>query len=201
MLINNAGYGEYGPTEEIPLASAKKQFDTNYFGPVELANLVLPQMRKQGFGRIVNISSIGVNIYTPLGAHYYATKAALQQWSDALDTEISQFGLRSVIVQPGGTESSWSQIAMENALKNLTPNSPYQAMIRAMSATSDGSFANGATSRDLAQVFYAAATDRNPKLRYFNSLGDRVMVRVGKAHPQIYRSILNRVMKRMLKKK
>ncbi|MGL4248844.1 MAG: SDR family NAD(P)-dependent oxidoreductase, partial [Lactococcus garvieae] len=66
-------------------------------------------------GRIVNISSIGGDVYMPLGAFYHATKAALQQWSDVLDTEVKAFGIRSIVVQPGGTASNWSTIAMENA--------------------------------------------------------------------------------------
>lgn len=199
-LINNAGYGEYGPTEEIPLENAKKQFDTNYFGAVELTNLVLPTMRAQHYGRIVNISSIGGNVYTPLGAHYYATKAALQQWSDALDTEVAQFGVRSVIVQPGGTESNWSEIAFENAKKNLKADSPYTAMVNGMAAMTNGSMSNGATSAELALDFYKATTDRKPKVRYFHSTGDRALVHLAKAHPNIYKTVLNRVVKHLLKK-
>ena len=68
MLINNAGYGEYGPAEEIPIENVRKQFETNFFGAVELTQLVLPIMRQQHFGRIVNISSIGGDVYMPLGA-------------------------------------------------------------------------------------------------------------------------------------
>lgn len=197
VLINNAGYGEYGPTEEISLVNAKKQFDTNYFGAVELTNLALPTMRAQHFGRIVNISSIGGNLYTPLGAHYYATKAALQQWSDSLDSEITSFGIRSVIVQPGGTESSWSDIAFANAKKNLAPDSPYAELVNGMQALGGNRMSNGATSAQLAEDFYQAATARQPKLRYFHSLGDRAIVRLVKSHPQLYRAILNRIMKRI----
>ena len=201
VLVNNAGYGEYGPTEEIPLDKAKKQFDTNYFGAVELTNLVLPTMRQQAFGRIVNISSIGGNVYSPLGAHYYATKAALQQWSDSLDLEVAQFGICSVIIQPGGTQSSWGAIAFANAQKNLAPDSPYQKMVAAMSsAMGDGgkSF-GGPTSHDLALDFYRAATDRKPKLRYFHSAGDRLLVHVAKAHPNLYKTGLKALMKHLLK--
>ena len=94
VLINNAGYGEYGPAEEIPMDKIRNQFETNFFGAVELTQLVLPTMRAQNYGRIVNISSIGGDVYMPLGAYYHATKAALQQWSDVLDLEVAQFGIR-----------------------------------------------------------------------------------------------------------
>lgn len=98
VLINNAGYGEYGPAEEITMDKIRKQFETNFFGAVELTQLILPTMRAQNYGRIVNISSIGGDVYMPLGAYYHATKAALQQWSDVLDLEVAQFGIRSVCV-------------------------------------------------------------------------------------------------------
>ena len=126
VLINNAGYGEYGPAEEIPMDKIRNQFETNFFGAVELTQLVLPTMRAQNYGRIVNISSIGGDVYMPLGAYYHATKAALQQWSDVLDLEVAQFGIRSVCVQPGGTQSSWGNIALENSKKNMSSNSAYQ---------------------------------------------------------------------------
>ena len=198
VLINNAGYGEFGPTEEIPLAAAKKQFDTNYFGAVELTNLVLPTMRAQKFGRIVNISSIGGNVYSPWGAHYYATKAALQQWSDALDLEVAPFGVRSVIVQPGLTQSNWSAIALENAKHNLTADSPYRAHLGSLGLVDSSSkLGAGATSADLAVDFYKAATDCRPKLRYFHSLQDRLMVRVVKTHPALYKAVLRQILRKM----
>jgi short-subunit dehydrogenase len=108
--------------------NARKQFETNFFGAAELTQMVLPQMRKQKSGRIINISSIGGDVYMPLGAYYHATKAALQQWSDVLDVEVKPLGIRSIIVQPGGTKSAWGDIAMDNAEKNLKANSPYKKL-------------------------------------------------------------------------
>lgn len=202
VLINNAGYGEYGPAEEIPMAEIRRQFETNFFGAVELTQLVLPTMRAQKYGRIVNISSIGGDIYTPMGAYYHATKGALQQWSDALDMEIKEFGVRSVIVQPGGTESSWADIALSNAEKNAKENSAYLPLIAAVkgvfeSVAGDG---KGATSADLAKVFYTASTDAMPKRRYFNAFGDRMMVHVARVYPNMYRRIMDSMLKRALKK-
>ncbi|HAP15138.1 MAG TPA: short-chain dehydrogenase/reductase, partial [Lactococcus sp.] len=183
VLVNNAGYGEYGPVEEIPMENVRKQFETNFFGAVELTQLVLPIMRQQAFGRIVNISSIGGDVYMPLGAFYHATKAALQQWSDVLDTEVKAFGIRSIVVQPGGTASNWSSIAMENAEKNLHPNSPYQPLVQTVRAALSGNFGSSATSADLAQVFYKAATAQKPNPRYYNTFTDRLMVHTARAHP------------------
>ncbi|MFD0898123.1 SDR family NAD(P)-dependent oxidoreductase [Loigolactobacillus binensis] len=189
VLINNAGYGEGGPVEDIPLANVRKQFETNFFGAVELTKLTLPTMRAQKAGRIVNISSIGGDLYMPLNAYYHASKAALQQWSDALDLEVQRFGIRSVIVQPGGTQSAWGDIAVQNMRKNLQPNSAYLPLVDVLgNVLSSANNRISATSADLAHVFYAAATDPKPKQRYFNSFGDRLVVHVVRAHPKAFRA-------------
>lgn len=192
VLINNAGYGEYGPLEEVSIENAKKQFDVNLFAVGRLTQLVLPVMRRQGFGRIVNISSIGGDVYTPLGGWYHATKAGLDMWSDVLDQEVKQFGIRSVVVQPGGTKSEWSQIAIDNARKNLIEDSPYNDLVDKFEKLLAG-ISTGATSEDLAKVFYKAATDRNPKRRYYNSIMDHGMVWVARSMPNTYRTVLSKL--------
>jgi len=194
VLINNAGYGEYGPLEEVPIENAKKQFDVNLFGVDQITQLVLPFMRHQGSGRIVNISSIAANVYSPLGGWYHATKAGLNMWSDVLDTEVRRFGIRSVIVQPGLTKSEWSKIAFENARKNLVDDSPYENLVDKLDHLF-GEIGTGATSEDLAKVFYCAATDVRPKRRYYNSIMDHGMVMVARTMPNTYRAALNLLMK------
>jgi short-subunit dehydrogenase len=198
VLINNAGYGEYGPAEEIPMSNVHQQFETNFFGAVELTQMVLPTMRSRAYGRIVNISSIGGYVYTPLGAFYHATKAALQQWSDVLDTEVAQFGIRSVCVNPGGTKSAWSSIAMDNAEKNLLPDSPYAPLLeKVRKGFSRMEKSGGATSADLAKDFYKAATAAKPEMRYYHSLGDRAVVRLAKTHPKLWRRGIDFVLKHL----
>jgi len=194
VLINNAGYGEFGPIEEVPVENAQKQFDVNLFGADRITQLVLPVMRRQNSGRIVNISSVGSNIYSPLGGWYYATKASLNMWSDVLDQEVKQFGIRSVIVQPGMTKSEWSKIAFENAKKNLVDNSPYTKMMDKTEQLMN-SITGGATSEELAKVFYKAATDIRPKRRYYHSLADHGMVLVARTMPNTYRAVLSKLMK------
>ncbi|MDR0299244.1 MAG: SDR family NAD(P)-dependent oxidoreductase [Streptococcaceae bacterium] len=189
VLINNAGYGEYGPTEEISTDNAKYQFDVNYFGAVELTNLVLPTMRAQKSGRVINISSVGGDVFMPLGAHYHATKAAMQQWSDVLDLEVEPFGIRSVVIQPAGTKSAWRDVAFANAAKNLKENSPYEPLVGKL-LEAFKKFSSQATSADLAQVFYKAATDTKPKSRYFNAFQDRIMTRLARVHPKIWRKFV-----------
>lgn len=196
VLINNAGYGEGGPVEDVTISNVRKQFETNFFGAAELTKLVLPTMRQQTSGRIVNISSIGGDLYMPLNAYYHASKGALQQWSDALDIEVQQFGIRSVIVQPGGTQSSWGKITMDNIRKNLKPDSAYLQFATMIGDALDS--ANGAisaTSADLAKIFYAAATDVKPKHRYFHSFSDRLVVRIARVYPRMYRAAFMAILK------
>ncbi|KRM12630.1 short-chain dehydrogenase [Paucilactobacillus suebicus DSM 5007 = KCTC 3549] len=191
VLINNAGYGEYGPLEEVSMENAHKQVDTNLFGAAEITKLVLPTMRSQQAGRIVNISSIGGEMYSPLGGWYYVTKHALNVWSDTLDTEVSQFGIRSVIVEPGGTQSSWMEIAMANAKKNLKEDSPYAKIVDNTTRlfTRMGNSSN-ATSDDLAEVFYKAATDPKPKYRYYHSIGDHLVGHIARVHQHLFKGVM-----------
>lgn len=195
VLINNAGYGEFGPIEEVPVENAQKQFNVNLFGADRITQFVLPKMRQQGVGRIVNISSVGSNIYSPLGGWYYTTKASLNMWSDVLDQEVKQFGIRSVIVQPGMTKSEWSKIAFKNAKKNLEDNSPYTGLLNKTEDLFSKINGSEATSEDLAKVFYQAATDIKPKRRYYHSIVDHGIVMVARTMPNTYRAILSKVMK------
>ena len=200
VLINNAGYGEYGPLEEVSLAHAHKQLETNLFGATELTKLVLPTMRRQRSGRIVNISSIGGDMYSSLGGWYHIAKHGLNVWSDVLDTEIRQFGLRSVIVEPGGTASSWSEIAMGSIKNNLSPNTPYQTLVDGTlkMITNVGSHSS-ATSEDLAKVFYRAATDQRAKRRYYYNFSDRMMARMARVHPEIFHQVVMRMSARAIR--
>ncbi|MDR1432555.1 MAG: SDR family NAD(P)-dependent oxidoreductase [Propionibacteriaceae bacterium] len=198
VLVNNAGYGEYGPVEDLPMERVRAQFDVNFFGAVELTKLVLPTMREQGSGRIVHISSIGGDLYTPLGAFYHATKAALQQFSDTLDAEVRSFGVRSTVVQPGGTQSEWSEIALSTAKQNTAPDSVYLPLAEAIDRLLSGQSAS-ATSADLAEVFYRAATADHPKRRYLHSAGDRMAVWIARCLPNLYRSGIRLAIRRLIK--
>lgn len=101
VLVNNAGYGQYGPIEDTPVETARYQFEVNLFGLARLTQLLLPAMRDKRQGMIVNISSIGGKLFTPLGAWYHATKHALEGWSDCLRLELKPFGIDVVIIEPG----------------------------------------------------------------------------------------------------
>src|SRR5207253_1731246 len=101
VLINNAGYGQEGAFEEVPMAEVRRQFETNVFGLVRLTQLVLPGMRRQGWGRVVNLSSMGGRLTLPGGAYYHATKYAVEALSDALRFEVKPFGIDVVVIEPG----------------------------------------------------------------------------------------------------
>ncbi len=124
VLINNAGYGSYGALEDVPLEEARRQFEVNIFGLARLTQLVLPAMRAQRSGRIINVSSIGGKFGEPFGAWYHATKFALEGLSDSLRMELYPFGIDVVVIQPGATHSEWSQIAHESLLK-YSSDGPY----------------------------------------------------------------------------
>ncbi|MDG4766527.1 oxidoreductase [Solwaraspora sp. WMMD406] len=116
VLVNNAGYGSFGAVEDVPLDEARRQFDVNVFGLARLTQLVLPQMRRQGSGRIVNISSMGGKIHEPLGGWYHATKFAVEGLSDSMRMELAPLGIDVIVIQPGAIATEWTGIAGRHLL-------------------------------------------------------------------------------------
>lgn len=111
-LVNNAGYSQGGAIEEVPLEAGRRQFETNVFGPIRLAQLVLPSMRSQGWGRIVNIGSMGGRLTFPGGGLYHATKHSLEAISDALRFEVKGFGVDVVLIEPGLITTEFGRTAV-----------------------------------------------------------------------------------------
>lgn len=108
VLVNNAGFGMYGSVEETTIEDARYQFEVNLFGMARLTQLLIPSMRARGKGTIINLSSMGGKIYTPLGAWYHATKHAVEGWSDCLRIELQQFGIHVVVIDPASSPAnSW----------------------------------------------------------------------------------------------
>lgn len=199
VLINAVGYGEYGPVEEVPIKAVKKEFDTNLFGAIQMTQHVLPSMRKNKMGRIVNVSSGVGNSYMPSGAYYSASKAALQIWSDTLNIEVQPFGIQSTVIMPGATKTDFITKMFASFERNTTPNSPYAKLMNGVAEMSKNFSAN-ATAEDLANVFYKAATDSNPKLRYFNTFSDRLSVYLSRNHPTIWKMMMSRTTNQMMNK-
>src|SRR5258708_2491040 len=111
VLINNAGYSQSGAVESVPLDQARKQFETNVFGPLRLSQMVLPGMRAQRWGKIVNISSMGGKLTFPGGGLYHATKYALEAISDALRFEVRGFGVDVIVIEPGLIITNFGEVA------------------------------------------------------------------------------------------
>lgn len=179
VLINNAGYGSYGSVEEVPIEEAKRQFEVNIFGLARITQLVIPAMRKQKSGRIVNISSMGGKMYTPFGAWYHATKYALEGWSDCLRIELKQFGIDVAIVEPGGIQTEWGDIAMDN-LDKISGSGPYASMVKKVVENSHKT-KNKLTPVDaLGKEITKAASEKNPKTRYLKGYLAKPLVRMRK---------------------
>lgn len=113
VLANIAGYGSYGALEDVPLDEARRQFEVNVFGAIRLTQLVLPHMRTQRAGTVVNVTSMGGKIYTPLGGWYHGSKFALEALSDCLRLEAKPFGIDVVVIEPGGIATEWGAIAAD----------------------------------------------------------------------------------------
>lgn len=167
VLVNNAGYGSYGAIEDVPMDEARRQFDVNIFGLARLTQLVIPNMRSNGFGKIVNISSMGGKIYTPFGGWYHATKHALEGWSDCLRIEVKPFGIDVVVVEPGGIKTPWGMIAAENLKKTSGKGAYAEAANKTADNTAKLYSSNSLTKPEvIGKVILKAVTARRPRTRY-----------------------------------
>ncbi len=179
VLVNNAGYGSYGTVEEVAIEEAKRQFEVNIFGLARITQLVIPTMRNQKSGRIVNISSMGGKMYTPFGAWYHATKYALEGWSDCLRVELKQFGIDVAIVEPGGIQTEWGDIAMDG-LRKTSGNGPYADMVNKMIDSSDKNKNKLTPVAVLGKEIAKAASENKPKTRYLKGYLAKPLVRMRK---------------------
>jgi short-subunit dehydrogenase len=131
MLWNNAGYGLYGSVEEVPIEDARRQFEVNIFGLASLTQKVIPHMRKAQSGTIINTSSMGGKMYTPLGAWYHATKHALEGWSDCLRLELSPFNIHVVILEPGVIATEFGDV-LTGPLTKYSGKGAYAPLVNRM---------------------------------------------------------------------
>ncbi|WP_339725800.1 oxidoreductase [Maribacter stanieri] len=181
ILINNAGYGSYGTVEDVSIAEAKRQFEVNIFGLARITQLILPKMREHKYGRIVNISSMGGKVYLPLGAWYFATKHALEGWSDCLRLEVKPFGIDVVIVEPGGIKTPWGLIAAES-LRETSGKGAYATFANSVADTMKKDFTNDCFTdvNVLGKTIAKAATVKNPKIRYVKGYSAKLAITLRK---------------------
>jgi NAD(P)-dependent dehydrogenase (short-subunit alcohol dehydrogenase family) len=177
VLVNNAGYGSYGAVEDVPLQEAREQFEVNVFGAARLTQLVLPHMRAQRSGTIVNITSMGGRMYTPLGGWYHATKFALEALSDCLRMELKPFGIDVVVIEPGGVKSEWGGIAAQKvrAVSGTGPHAP-QGNVVAESLSSEASQRRMSSPDLIAKTIVKSVQARRPKTRYAAGFGAKPMI-------------------------
>ncbi|MBI1355658.1 MAG: SDR family NAD(P)-dependent oxidoreductase [Acidobacteria bacterium] len=169
-LVNNAGYSQSGPLEEIPLDAVRRQFETNVFGLLRLCQLALPGMRQAGRGRIINVSSMGGKLTFPGGGAYHATKYAVEALSDALRFEVAGFGVDVVLIEPGIIRTDFSSAAIRQVPE---PSSgPYAAFREAVIRNTRDVYTEGKLAKlggepdDVARVIERALDARRPKARY-----------------------------------
>jgi NAD(P)-dependent dehydrogenase (short-subunit alcohol dehydrogenase family) len=167
VVVNNAGYGSTGAVEDFSIDEIKSLFETNFFGVIRVIQSVLPLMRKQKRGTIVNISSIGGKIPFPFSSSYASTKFALEGLSEALQYEVEQFGIKIILVEPGIIKTNFPD-NIKRAKKAMDPNSPYGTLLQRRVNRVRTMFANGTPPEEVAKVILKAVTlhDKEPDLRY-----------------------------------
>ncbi|GAA1236828.1 oxidoreductase [Streptomyces rhizosphaericus] len=184
VLVNNAGYGSYGALEDVSLDEARYQFEVNVFGAIRLTQLVLPRMRAQRSGTIVNVTSMGGKIYTPLGGWYHGTKFALEALSDCLRLEAKPFGVDVVVIEPGGIATEWGSIAADK-LEKSSASGAYAAQAAAVAASlrSEANANRNSPPSVIADAIGKAATARCPKTRYAIGFGARPLIALRRILP------------------
>ena len=167
VLVNNAGYVLLGPAEQLSIKEFKEQFETNLFGVIRVMQVVLPTMRRQREGTIVNISSSAGRIGLPLNSAYVSSKFALEGLTESISYELEQFGIRVVLIEPGFIRTNL--INSSNSEKRaLDPSSPYFSLMQKVENHFKSRMENvsSSTPEEVAQVILQAITSKNPQLRY-----------------------------------
>jgi len=169
VLVNNTGFGQYGPIEEIPLEAIRWQFEVNVFGMIQMCQLVLPAMRRQGAGRIINLSSIAGEIEQPGAGMYHATKHAIEAIDAALRVEVEDFGVHVIGIQPGPVNTNFDDVAAAS-IPDTGPDSPYLTFKENMREYTHYLGRPGGTGvlepEDVAKKIVEAAVDDDPAPRY-----------------------------------
>jgi short-subunit dehydrogenase len=168
VLWNNAGYGLYGAVEDIPVEDARRQFEVNLFGLASLTQKVILYMRNATTGTIINTSSMGGKMYTPMGAWYHATKHALEGWSDCLRLELKPFNINVVILEPGAIATEFGDVLHEPMLK-YSGNGPYGKLVHKLAKTTQEMYSkpNAASPSSLiSNTILEIVNSQKPKTRY-----------------------------------
>ncbi|MBO0791592.1 MAG: SDR family oxidoreductase, partial [Ktedonobacteraceae bacterium] len=186
ILVNNAGYSQAGPLEELALTAVRQQFETNVFGPLRMSQMVLPGMRRKGWGRIINVSSVA-GLVTMMGTGAYTmSKHAVECFSDVLRYEVKSFGVDVITIQPGGVSTNFTRVE-EALFCQGDQNSPYAKFRESVLKTlRQGESSNRLILKpeQVAQVILKAATVPRPRKRYKVGLLAKVLPRVQHVLPE-----------------
>jgi NAD(P)-dependent dehydrogenase (short-subunit alcohol dehydrogenase family) len=166
ILINNAGFGLFGSVEDISMEEMKAQFETNFFGVIRLMQLVIPIMRRQKSGRIVNITSVGGRVSLPILSAYNSTKFALEGLSESISYELEPFGIRVIIIEPGVIKTNIMNSSIF-AKKAQDPKSPYFPVVQKIENNFKSMMENNSSPpEEVAKLILEAVMSKNPELRY-----------------------------------
>jgi NAD(P)-dependent dehydrogenase (short-subunit alcohol dehydrogenase family) len=178
VLVNNAGYSQSGAVESVPIDQVRRQFETNVFGLIRMCQLVLPGMREQGWGRIVNLSSMGGRLTFPGGGIYHATKYAVEAISDALRFEVRGFGVEVILIEPGLIVTNFGQTAAGSVGSEAGPYAEFNRTVAEKTeAAYKGPMAKlGAGPEAVAKAIAGALASERPKPRYPVTPSARLMI-------------------------
>lgn len=167
VLWNNAGYGLYGAVEDVPISEARRQFEVNLFGLASLTQKVIPYMRQQKKGTIINTSSMGGKMYTPMGAWYHATKHALEGWSDCLRLEVKSFNIQVVILEPGIIATEFGDVMLEQ-ISRYSSAGAYSELTKKLIVATKKMYDKGQGSKAsvIATTISKIVAAQKPKTRY-----------------------------------
>jgi NAD(P)-dependent dehydrogenase (short-subunit alcohol dehydrogenase family) len=163
VVVNNAGYGLMGSVEESSLDEIKAQFETNFFGAIRVIKEVIPMMRKQRTGTIVNVSSVAGRIGFPMGSAYVSSKFALEGLSESMSYELKQFGIKIVLIEPGVINTNFAFVTPKKA---LDANSSYSQLMNKLEENLFSTIANGTPPKEVATVILRSITEESPEHRY-----------------------------------
>jgi len=171
VLVNNAGYSQSGAVESVNLDDVRAQFETNVIGLIRMCQLALPGMRRQRWGKVVNVSSMGGKMTFPGGGIYHATKHAVEALSDAMRFEVRGFGVDVIVIEPGLIRTQFGEAAVNSIERGTTDNGPYADFNAAVAATTAGAYDGplsklGGGPETVARKIEKAITRRRPRTRY-----------------------------------
>lgn len=192
-LVNNAGYGQRGPIELVPIESIRQNFETNLFSVIALSQLVIPIMRQQKEGRIINISSVAGKIARPLSSIYDSTKHALEAISDGMRGELAPFGIKVVIIEPGFIITEFLEVANAGSRELIEQESPYRKYFEGFAAGYRRLRRIAGTPEDIGHLVIKASTADSPRARYAGPGHAKLAIALKRWLPSsLFESILNR---------